>query len=137
MGTCGVSHWQKILASFIAKSSAALAHPYFYLIRTNTRWSLCLLSGLSSTNYSALLLECELVTVRTSKVDGSKSIRLAREKWIEFLNQYGLRGEDAEFTDGAIKRCVISPCTLRLTSYSSQLVQIEPIILDVRLKVLT
>ena len=108
VGTCGVSHWQKILASFIAKSSAALAHPYFYLIRTNTRWSLCLLSGLSPTNYSALLLECELVTVRTSsQVDGSKSIRLAREKWIDFLNQYMLRGEDAEFTDGAIKRSVI------------------------------
>jgi hypothetical protein len=66
VGTCDAYHWQKILASFIAKSSAALAHPYFYLIRTNTRWSLCILSGLSPTNYSALLLECELVSIRTA-----------------------------------------------------------------------
>ena len=50
---------KKILASFIAQSLAALAHPYFYLIRTNTKWSMCFLSGLSPTIYSALLLECE------------------------------------------------------------------------------
>ena len=50
---------KKILASFIAQSLAALARPYFYLIRTNTKWSMCLLSGLSPTIYSALLLECE------------------------------------------------------------------------------
>ena len=102
VGTDNVSHWRKVLAAFIAQSSAALAHPYFYTIRTNTKWSLCLLSGLSPTNYSALLLECELVTVRTSQVDGSKSIRLAREKWIDLLNQHGLREVDAEYTDGQI-----------------------------------
>ncbi len=95
------------MASFIVKSSATLAHPYFYIIRTNTQWSLCLLSGLSPTNYSALLLECELVSIHTSRVDRSKNIRLDREKWIDFLNQYGLREEDAEFTDGAIKSSVI------------------------------
>ena len=47
--------------------------------------------------YSALLLECELPGRWLQK-------RTAyREKWIEFINQYGSRG-DAEFTDGAIKR---------------------------------
>jgi len=107
VGRCDVSHWQKILASFIANSSAALAHPYFYLIKTNTRWSLCLLSGLSPTIYSTLLLECELVSIRTNREDGTKSVRLARDKWIVFLNRCGLRGEDAEFTDGRINHSAI------------------------------
>ena len=106
VGTDNVSHWRKVLAAFIAQSSAALAHPYFYTIRTNTKWSLCLLSGLSTTIYSTLLLKCDLVEIRTSR-DGSKSIRLAREKWIGFINQYhGLQG-DAEYTDGGIKRGAI------------------------------
>ncbi len=91
VGTDNVSHWRKVLAAFIAQSSAALAHPYFYIIRTNTKWSLCLLSGLSPTIYSTLLLKCDLVEIHTSR-DGSKSVRLAREKLIEFINQYGLRG---------------------------------------------
>ena len=62
VGTDNVSHWRKVLAAFIAQSSAALAHPYFYTIRTNTKWSLCLLSGLSPTIYSTLLLK--YVTIR-------------------------------------------------------------------------
>ena len=86
VGAYDVSHWQKILASFIAQSSAALAHPYFYLIRTNTKWSMCLLSGLSPTIYSTLLLECELVSIRTNREDGTKSVRLAHNEWIVFLN---------------------------------------------------
>lgn len=104
-GTENVSHWGKVLAAFIAQASAALANPYFYLMRTNTKWSLCLLSGLSPTIYSALLLKCDLVSIRTSR-DGSKSVRLAREKLIEFINQYGLRG-DAEYTDGQINHSAI------------------------------
>ena len=32
VGTDDVSQWEKILASFIAQSLTALAHPYFYLI---------------------------------------------------------------------------------------------------------
>ena len=62
VGTDNVSHWRKVLAAFIAQSSAALAHPYFYTIRTNKKWSLCLLSGLSPTIYSTLLLK--YVTIR-------------------------------------------------------------------------
>jgi len=106
VGASDVFHWEKILASFIAQSSVALAHPYFYLIQTNTKWSLCLLSGLSPAIYSALLLECELVSVRTSR-DGSKTVQLAREKWIDLLNQHGLRGVDAEYTDGQINHSAI------------------------------
>jgi len=102
----GVGASDKILALFIAHSSAALAHPYFYLIRTNTKWSLCLLSGLSPAIYSALLLVCELVSVRTSR-DGSKTVRLAREKWIDLLNRHGLREVDAEYTDGQINHIAI------------------------------
>jgi hypothetical protein len=50
--------------------------------------------------YSALLLECELPGRWLEK-------RTAyREKWIEFINQYGSRG-DEEFTDGAFKRSAI------------------------------
>ena len=62
VGASDVFHWEKILASFIAQSSVVLAHPYFYLIRTNTKWSLCLLSGLSPTIYTTLLLK--YVTIR-------------------------------------------------------------------------
>jgi hypothetical protein len=105
VGTEDVSHWRKVLAAFIAQSSAALAHPYFYVIRTNTKWSLCLLSGLSPTIYSALLLRCDLVEIRTSR-DGSKSVRLAREKWMNLINEYRLR-DDAEYTDGQINHSAI------------------------------
>ncbi len=41
VGTTDVFYWERVLASLIADSLAALAHPYFYLIRTNTQWSLC------------------------------------------------------------------------------------------------
>jgi hypothetical protein len=91
-------------------------------IRTNTKWSLYLLSGLSPTIYSTLLLECELVSIRTNREDGTKSVRLARDKWIVFLNRCGLRGEDAEFTDGKINHSTIfddrddsaGTCTVRM-----------------------
>jgi hypothetical protein len=69
------SYWESILATFIANSSAALGHPYFYLIRTTTRWSLCQLSGLSPINYSALLLECQLVNIRTKTTDVLRTVR--------------------------------------------------------------
>ena len=42
---------------YIVDSAFALGHPYFYLLRTNAKWSLCLLSGLSPIHYSSLLLE--------------------------------------------------------------------------------
>ena len=106
VGTSDVFYWESILASFIANSSTALVHPYFYLIRTNTRWSLCQLSGLSPINYSALLLECQLVQTRTNLSDGSRFVRFERKKWIAFLDRYGLRG-DAEFTDGKIYHSAI------------------------------
>ena len=101
VGTSDVFYWERVLASFIAKSSAALTHPYFYLIRTNTQWSLCQLSGLSPINYSALLLECKLVQTRANLVDDSRNVRFDRKNWIAFLDRYGLRG-DAEVTDGKI-----------------------------------
>ena len=59
-----LSHWRHVFAMFISGSSAALAHPYFYLLRTNSKWSLCLLSGLPPSIYSALLLECKLVKIK-------------------------------------------------------------------------
>jgi hypothetical protein len=92
VGTCDVSHWESILAAFIATSSAALGHPYFYLIRTNTRWSLCLLSGLLPISYSTLLLECQLVNIRTNTADGSRTVQLDRKKLIAFLERYELHG---------------------------------------------
>jgi hypothetical protein len=101
------------LAAFIATSSAALVHPYFYLIWTNTRWSLCVLSGLSPINYSALLLKCQLVNIRTNTADGSRMVQLERKKWIAFLERYELRGDAngkggcAEFTDGKISHAAI------------------------------
>jgi hypothetical protein len=58
-----LSHWRHVFAMFISGSSAALAHPYFYLLQTNSKWSLCLLSGLPPSIYSALLLKCKLVKI--------------------------------------------------------------------------
>ena len=52
VGTDDVFQLQSLLATFIVDSASALGHPYFYLLRTNTKWSLCLLSGLSPTIYS-------------------------------------------------------------------------------------
>jgi hypothetical protein len=101
------------LAAFIATSLAALGHPYFYLIRTNTRWSLCLLSGLSPINYSALLLVCQLVNIWTNTADGSRTVQLDGKKWIAFLERYELVGDAngkggcAEFTDGKISHAAI------------------------------
>ena len=65
VGTDDVSLWQSLLATFIVDSAFALGHPYFYLLRTNAKWSLCLLSGLSPIHYSSLLLECQLVRTMT------------------------------------------------------------------------
>ena len=101
VGASDVFYWERVLASFIANSSAALTLPYFYLKRTNTQWSLCQLSGLSPINYSALLLECKLVQTRANLVDDSRNVRFDRKNWIAFLDRYGLRG-DAEVTDGQI-----------------------------------
>ena len=101
VGTSDVFYSERVLASFIANSSVALTHPYFYLTRTNTQLSLCQLNGLSPINYSALLLECKLVQTRANLVDDSRNVRFDRKNWIAFLDRYGLRG-DAEVTDGKI-----------------------------------
>lgn len=82
VGTSDVFYWERVLASFIANSSAALNHPYFYLSRTNTQWSLCQLSGLSPINYSALLLECKLVQTSANLVDDSRNVRFDWKNWI-------------------------------------------------------
>ena len=107
VGTDDVSHWQSLLATFIVDSASALGHPYFYLLRTNTKWSLCLLSGLSPIHYGSLLLECQLVRIRKNPADGSRQVLFDRTKWIAFLERYELCGVNgkgccAEFTNGKI-----------------------------------
>ena len=65
----GDTKWRRILAMFLADASSALvsdsafpdSDPYFYLLQSNGRNSLCLLTGLDVETYSALLLECKLV----------------------------------------------------------------------------
>jgi hypothetical protein len=52
-----------IFATFLVKSSASLARPYFYLIQSNGWKSLCLLTGLSVQDHSKLLLQSKLVLV--------------------------------------------------------------------------
>ncbi len=89
--TDDVSHWQSLLATFIVDSAFALGHPYFYLLRINTKWSLCLLSGLSPIHYSSLLLECQLVRIRKNPAGGSRQVMFDRTKWIAFLERYELR----------------------------------------------
>jgi len=78
VGTDDVFHWQSLLATFIVDSASALGHPYLYLLRTNTKWSLCLLSGLSPIHYSSLLLECKLVRIRKNPADGSRQVMFDR-----------------------------------------------------------
>ena len=107
VGTDDVSHWQSLLATFIVDFASALGHPYFYLLRANTKWILCLLSGLSPIHYSSLLLECQLVRIRKNPADGSRQVMFDRTKWIAFLERYELRGANgkggcAEFTYGKI-----------------------------------
>jgi hypothetical protein len=92
---------------FISNSSAALAHPYFYLLRTNSKWSLCLLSGLPPSIYSALLLECKLVKIKQNVA------MLDRKQWDVFQTSFGLRGDTygcggcMELTDARIKHAAI------------------------------
>jgi hypothetical protein len=112
VGTDDVSHWQSLLATFIVDSTFALGHPYFYLLRTNTKWSLCLLSGLSPIHYSSLLLECQLVRIRKNPADGSRQVMFDRTKWIAFLERYALRGANgkggcSEVTDGFIVHAAV------------------------------
>ena len=110
VGTDDVSHREKILASFIAQSSAALAHPYFNptsIFKDKYKMESVPPQWVVAHHFQRTkLLECELVSIRTNREDGLKSARLAWEKWIKFINRYGLRG-DAEFADGAIKRSAI------------------------------
>ena len=112
VGTDDVSHWQSLLATFIVDSASALGHPYFYLLRTNTKWSLCLLSGLSPIHYSSLLLECQLVRIRKNPADGSRQVMFDRTKWIAFLERYELHGANgkggcSEVTDGFIVHAAV------------------------------
>jgi len=109
---------------FLADASSALvsdsafpdSDPYFYLLQSNGRNSLCLLTGLDVETYSALLLECKLVRIRNNK-DGSRSIQVHDDTWHQFLNSFHLSGgavgweDHAEFTKGAIKLAAIDGVT--------------------------
>ena len=82
-----VSHLQRVFATFNSSSSAIFAHPYFYLLQTNSKWSLCLLSGLPPSIYSALLLKCKVV-----KIKGNVAM-LDNKQWDVFQTSTGLRGD--------------------------------------------
>ena len=116
VGTDDVSHWQSLLATFIVDFASALGHPYFYLLRANTKWILCLLSGLSPIHYSSLLLECQLVRIRKNPADGSRQVMFDRTKWIAFLERYELLGTNgkggcSEVTDGFIVHAAVFKTT--------------------------
>jgi hypothetical protein len=105
-------HFQYIFAAFLADSSASLGRPYFYLLQSNGWKSLCLLTGLSVSNYSKLLLQSKLVQVRKNK-DGSRSVRVDKDNWNTFLKRFQLRGDIygqggcVELTDGWINYTAI------------------------------
>jgi hypothetical protein len=105
-------HFQRILATFLADSSASLGRPYFYLLQSNGWKSLCLLTGLSVQDYSKLLLQSKLVKV-WNNTDGSRSVRVDRHAWDNFLGRFQLRGDIygqggcVELTDGKIKHTAI------------------------------
>ena len=83
-----LSYWQRVFSTFILGSSAALGRPYFYLLRTNSKWSLCLLSGLPTSIYSALLLKCKLV-----KIKGNAVVMTNRKQWDAFQTSSGMQGD--------------------------------------------
>ena len=109
------SIWRRIFATFLADASSALvshsapraSHSYFYLLQSDGRNSMCLLTGLDCETYSALLLKCRLISIRNNK-NGSRSVHTSNEKWKEFLHSYHLRGnigeddDHAEYTTGYI-----------------------------------
>jgi hypothetical protein len=74
----------------LAEASAALASPYFYLLQSNGWKSLCLLSGLSEEVYSALLLECQLVRIKT---DAARTVCVREDAWKDFIVRNDLRGD--------------------------------------------
>ena len=87
-----VSRWRRTLATFLSEACLALDGSFFYLIRSNGWKSLCQLTGLSPEVYSALLLECKLVSIRQNS-DGTRSAFGENEEWKEFLRLHGLRGD--------------------------------------------
>ena len=87
-----VSRWRRTLATFLSEACLALDGSFFYLIRSNGWKSLCQLTGLSPEVYSALLLECKLVSIRQNS-DGTRSASGENEEWKEFLRLHGLRGD--------------------------------------------
>ena len=82
-----ISHWRHIFATFISNFLDALAHPYFYLLQTNSKWSLCLLSGLPPSIYSALLLKCKLVKIKRNVA------MLDNKQWDVFQTSTRLQGD--------------------------------------------
>jgi hypothetical protein len=136
----GDSIWRLIFAKFLANASSALvpdiaspnSHPYFYLLRSNGRNSLCLLTGLSvETYYYALLIGCKLVDIKNNK-DGSKTIHVFKQKWLDFLYLYRLRGggaggweDHAEFTSGRINIGAIDGVTTNNKRESAKLAMLR------------
>ena len=106
------SRWRRIFATFLLDASSALDGPFFYLIQSNGWKSLCQLTGLSPEVYSALLLECKLVSIRNNS-NGNRSAFVEKEEWKEFLMRHGLRGDtfgrrgDVEFTTARINNIAI------------------------------
>lgn len=105
-------YWQRIFAQFLAAASSALNEPYFYTLRSNGWKSLCMLTGLSPTRYSALLLECELVRIKRS-TNGRGTIEVSLDKWKTYLQEHNLGGDiygrnaPIEVTDASVKRAAI------------------------------
>jgi len=95
---------RRIFATFLADSSASLGRPYFYLIQSNGRKSLCLLTGLSVQDYSKLLLQSKLVLVRNNK-NGSRLIKVDRE--FQLRGDIYRKGGRVELADGYITHAAI------------------------------
>ena len=85
-------HWQHVFAQFLAASSAALDEPYFYIVRSNGWKSLCMLTGLSTTKYSALLLACDLIRIKRNP-NGTGTIEVLLDKWKNFIKAHDLGGD--------------------------------------------
>jgi len=77
-------------SEYLQSSSESVSEPCFFTIRGRHRWGLSLHLGITTRQYSALLLACDLVS--TSKAtNGASSVSCSETVWREdFLKRYGL-----------------------------------------------
>lgn len=77
-------------SEYLQSSSESVSEPCFFTIRGRHRWGLSLHLGITTRQYSALLLACDLVSTLKA-TNGASSVSCSETVWREdFLKRYGL-----------------------------------------------